>query len=187
MTINIYNISNYDEILIENKTLVILDIDETIFKFNNIDYQWWIDNINRYIKLGYDYVVAEKIVYKKWINYIKISNPILLDKDKLFELFIRLEKTNSHLIILSARTEDIRELTHNNLLQCGIKIDDYNLFLTKNKGDMINKLLLNEYIDYKNVIFIDDLEKNIIDVKDKLNYFNNNYNIKLYWLKHINL
>ena len=51
MTINIYNISNYDEIIIKEKSLVISDI----------DYQWWIDNINNYEKLGY--INAQDIIY----------------------------------------------------------------------------------------------------------------------------
>lgn len=187
MPINIYNISNYDEIIIEENSLVILDIDETIFKFEEINYQWWTDNINKYFNLGYEYDEADKIVYKKWINHIQLTEPILLDRDKLFELFHKIEQSNSNLIMLSARTENIRKLTHYNLEQCGIKINDCNLFLSKNKGDMINELLLNQYKNYKNIVFIDDLEKNIIDVKEKLVCLYFIHNIKLYWLKHINL
>lgn len=185
MPINIYNISNYDEIILRENSLLIFDIDETIFKFKNIDYQWWIDNIEIYTNLGYNYEDANDIVYNEWIEHIQKNDPILLDKDKLFNLFDKIKKSNSHLIMLSARIESTRDLTHNNLQHCGIKIEDYNLYLSKEKGDMINKLLSNEYKNYKNIIFLDDLEKNILDVKNKLSSFQ--YQLDLYHLKHINL
>jgi hypothetical protein len=184
MTRNIYNISNYDEIIIEEKSLVILDIDETIFKFKNIDCQWWKDNIENYEKLGYNNNEANNLIYDVWTTYIQENDPILLDKDKLLDLFDRIEKSNSHLIMLSARTENIREITHNNLLKCNIKIDDSKLYFSKEKGYMINKLL-EKYDDYKNIIFVDDLEKNILDVKNKL--YNCEVMLNLYIIKHINL
>ena len=41
MPINIHQITNYDQITILHKSLVILDIDETILKFDGINYEWW--------------------------------------------------------------------------------------------------------------------------------------------------
>jgi predicted secreted acid phosphatase len=176
MPIKIHQISNYDQIIIKKKSLVILDIDETILKFDGFDNQWWEDQKKIY----------KDEVYNIWINNITNKDPILLDQELLFKLIKIIEDTNSKLIIVTARLEENRELTKQHLEKCQIKINNRDIYFTKQKGDIIYKLLINKYINYKNIIFVDDLQKNIDDIKDSLDNLQDK-SIDLYKITHINL
>ena len=50
-------------------TLLVLDIDETIIKFPNINQKWWDDNYGEQYKI-HEIKKARDIVLKKWINII---------------------------------------------------------------------------------------------------------------------
>ena len=178
MPINIHQIINYDQITILHKSLVILDIDETILKFDGINDEWW-ENEKKQENLQQD-------IYNKWIDYVTNNDPILLDQELLFKLIKIIEDTNSKLIIVTARLEENRKLTIQHLEKCQIKINSRDIYFTKQKGEIINKLLTNKYFDYNNIIFIDDLESNIIDVSNSLINLEDK-SIDLYKITHINL
>jgi len=177
MSINVHKITNYDQIIISQKSLVILDIDETILKFEGIDYKWWENEKKEN---------SQENVYNKWIKYVTNNDPILLDQYQLFQLIKTIEDTNSKLIIVTARLEKNRELTIQHLEKCQIKIDSNYIYFTKQKGAIINNLITNEYVNYDNIIFVDDLESNIIDVSFSLINIKDK-SIDLYKITHINL
>lgn len=215
MLINVHHINNYDQIHIDpkSKSLVVLDIDETIFKFENIDYKWWEDNYKKYANLGYDTNKSTEIICKEWIEYIEYRRPIMLDQIKFNELLDTIKNTDSKLIFLTARTEDMKNLTIKQLSESGIHFNgiiseqaktsstkvfenlhdhsfilaETDIYFSKNKGLMLKNLLEQTYTEFKNIIFVDDLERNISDVENNMLNIHINYKIDLYQLKHINL
>ena len=212
MLINVHHINNYDQIHIDpkSKSLVVLDIDETIFKFEDIDYKWWEDNYKKYADFGYDTNKSTEIICKEWIEYIESRRPIMLDQIKFNELLDTIKNTDSKLIFLTARTEDMKNLTIKQLSESGIHFNEItseqaktsstvnlqdnsfilaetDIYFSKNKGLMLKNLLEQTYTEFKNIIFVDDLERNISDVKKNMLDIHSKYKIDLYQLKHINL
>lgn len=175
----IKNIKNYDEIIIKNNSLIILDIDETIIKFNTINSTWWND-IKKYYELYHNKEKADNLALQDWINIISNEKPELLDEELFLDLLNRIELTNSKLILLTARDQTLNEITIQNIKDCNINIDSNNIYHSYPKG--LKVLELYNSHNYNNIIFVDDKLDNIKDVQDKLK----NNNINLYLITHQN-
>ena len=164
-------IHNYDEISILDNSLVFLDLDETIIRFPFINSNWWDKTIKAYELI--DINTADERAYKDWQHIITTYNPIILDEHQFSLLINRIVKTNSKIIILTARDEKLKDITKKHLNKCKIFIND--IFFSKNKGNTIEIIKQNH--KYKNIIFVDDNIKYINDVK-KINPEVITYHIK---------
>lgn len=151
------------ELLNNLKYLIICDIDGTILHF---------PNCNKDCREIIKDLSPRKEDYKKELQqlknmYINIKEPIHTDYDGFVDMLNKLNKTNSKLIFLTARTLESDILTKKHLRQIGIQPDDFEIHYTGtqiSKGEYIKK-----YIDlscWENIIFIDDYDSYIKSVTD---------------------
>ena len=167
-------ISNYDEIKVLNKSLVCIDLDETIIRFPGINQSWWENRKKAYDLI--DDLTSDQMAYKDWLNIIHTNTPKILDEIQFNKLMERVKITGSKIVIITARNNRLEELTIKHLLDCNINISD--VFYSNKKGDMVNQI---KRLHNGPIIFIDDIIRNINDVK------NINPEVTTYHMKHINL
>ena len=167
-------ICNYDEIIVLNNTLVCIDLDETIIHFPNVNQTWW-EKTKKMYNLLND-TTSDEMVYRDWISIIYNNIPTLLDEKQFNNLMERVKNTRSKLVIITARNIKLEEITHKHLMECNINISD--IYFSNKKGDIVNQI---KRLHNGPIIFIDDLIKNINDVK------NINPEVITYHMKHINL
>jgi hypothetical protein len=167
-------ISNYDEIIVLNKSLVCIDLDETIIHFPDINQTWW-ENTKKAYNLIND-LTSDEMAYKDWLNIISSNTPKMLDEIQFNKLMERVKNTRSKIVIITARNNNLEELTNKHLLECNINISD--VYYSHKKGDTVNQL---KRLYSGPIIFIDDIIRNINDVK------NINPEVTTYHMKHINL
>jgi uncharacterized HAD superfamily protein len=141
--------------------LLIFDIDETLLTYPEITNEWWKKTFMEFYNTnGNNYDEADKQSLIKWITHTDTHAPQYTDKDGLFDLLKRAAKYK--IICVSARSEEAREKTINNLSALNIPIHELYLVGDEHKSVIIKKLTENE--KYDDIIFIDDLESNITDV-----------------------
>ena len=167
-------ISNYDEIIVLNKSLVCIDLDETIIRFPGINQSWWENRKKAYDLI--DDLTSDQMAYKDWLNIIHTNTPKMLDEIQFNKLMERVINTRSKIVIITTRNNTLEELTIKHLLECNINISD--VFYSNKKGDMVNQI---KRLHNGPIIFIDDIIRNINDVK------NINPEVITYHMKHINL
>jgi hypothetical protein len=167
-------ISNYDEIVVLNKSLVCIDLDETIIRFPGINQDWWENTKKAYNLI--DDLTSDQMAYKDWIDIIHTNTPKILDEIQFNKLMERVKNTGSKIVIITARNNNLEELTIQHLLECNINISD--IFYSNKKGDTVNQI---KRLHNGPIIFIDDIIRNITDVKNK------NPEVTTYHMKHINL
>lgn len=61
--IKLTQINKFSEIEIIQNSLVVFDIDDTLIKFDGIDFKWWKNKFNKYYKLTKDYDLADKLSF----------------------------------------------------------------------------------------------------------------------------
>lgn len=171
-------ITKFDEITIIPNSLIVLDIDETLIKFNNIDNEWWKNGFNKIYEKIKDYDKTEKILNNKWIETILELEPILVDEN-IHDFIECATNTCCKIILLTARDENLYDITQQQLNKLNL-----NFFIThhnKNKGEYLKKLANEKYSYYKDIIVVDDLMSNLIDIKEQMSmdYKLHLYNIKI--------
>ncbi len=177
-----HSITSFNQVNIIPNSLIVLDIDDTILGFDGIDDKWWIDRIQYYMEKSYDYKTADHMALTDWINYIKVNKPKLLDKINFLEFLDSAYKLGCEVILLTARKECFKELTYQHVKDLDIDIETDKIYFNENKGIELKNILENKYTNYKNIIFIDDNIKNIINVQNT--FENVDYNTNLYKIYH---
>jgi hypothetical protein len=167
-------ISNYDEIVVLNKSLVCIDLDETIIYFPGVNQSWW-ENRKKAYNLIND-LTSDEMAYKDWLEIIHNNTPKMLDEIQFIHLLERVKNTGSKIVIITARNNKLEKLTIRHLLDCNINICD--IYYSYKKGDIVNQI---KRLHNGPIIFIDDIIRNINDVK------NINPEVITYHMKHINL
>jgi hypothetical protein len=147
-------IHNYDEIDVLPDSLVILDLDETLIQFDGMYEKWWEDNLIHSTELE---------VYRRWIQLISFTMPTMLDQFEFNNLIRRIERTNSRMVILTARSAKLCEITLQQLVYCNIILPLDDIYFSDKKGKMAHSI--QRRYTYSNVIFVDDKKSNIRDVK----------------------
>ncbi len=178
----IRTINSFRKINLKPKSLVVLDIDETILGFPTIPKNWWKNVFDNYYLLTNNFDTAEKLALKDWTNIIKKSKPIKLEPKQL-EIFITNTKDlDCELLILTARNPILTELTIKHLASIGI--DHSNVIHDKNKGRKLLNLVQTRYSHIDNIVFIDDLLSNLEDVQHHFKNHSDKYNLELYNIIH---
>jgi len=167
-------IKNYNEIEILPKSLVILDLDETIIRFPYITAKWW-ENTKKAYEL-IDEKTADTRAYNDWLYIINKYSPSLLDEYQFNELLKRIKNTNSSYIIVTARNIQLKDITIKHLENFNINCD---IYYSTDKAVTINAIKQNYLYNY--IIFVDDNQKYIKQVN------NLNPEIITYYMKHENL
>ncbi len=161
---NIININTFDEIIIKLKTLIICDIDETILKFDNINENWWKETFNNYYLKSKNYDYAEAKTLESWTHYIKTNKPKATDYKGLSNLFDKIAQTESKLIFVTARENNLANITKNHFDCINISNFDYSIYHIGGipKGEFIKSNIQTD--TFAQIIFIDDLISNLESV-----------------------
>lgn len=157
-------IKTFNDVALENNTLVICDIDDTLLSFEGITRDWWIRKIKKYKELhNANDIEADNLALDEWRKTISNQTPIFVDENGFKNMLDRIEKSNSKLIYLTARMSFMSEITKKNFKDLGIEYCDVHYTDKKTKSDyVLSNINLHEY---NKVIFIDDDVRNINDVE----------------------
>jgi hypothetical protein len=131
-----------------------MDLDETIIHFDGMYDTWWNDELK---------YLTELEVYRKWIQLISFNMPTMLDQYEFNNLLRRIEQTNSRMVILTARSSKLCEITLQQLVYCNIILPLDDIYFSVKKGKTAHSI--KRKYTYSNVIFVDDKKSNIKDVQ----------------------
>lgn len=148
-------IKSFLDVNIENKTLVICDIDDTLLKSHK--------NLNHFyqiIKSDFSDLSYGEILKNAW-DMMQVYNQIFgfthTDLYGFSNLLEKIKQTNSKIIFLTARTENSEEYTCKNFQDIGLDYHNFTTYYTNN--EKIKGQYIIDHIDtseYDAVIFIDD-------------------------------
>jgi hypothetical protein len=168
-------IHNYDQINLQDNTLLVMDFDETIIHYPCINRFWWEDTQNKYAQK--DPETAEKNTYNDWMAIIVKHKAQMLDAEEFNKLLVLVKNTNSTIVILTARHNKLTKITYDELKDCGIYNDIEQVYFSTKKGIVIKEIKH----DHKHIVFVDDTLSNINHVKY------HNPEATVYHMNHINL
>ncbi len=175
----ITQINSFDQIEIIPNSLVVFDIDDTLIKFDGIDLKWWKNKVKRYMVRTRDEKLAESMANADLIKIMNTCDPELVD-DQVHNFITRLTESNCQIILLTARDENLRELTCRHLESVNLNFDQ--IYFNENKGDELKKIVRENYPNISTIIMIDDMLSNLEDVKEK--FTDSQYDFKLYNIKY---
>ena len=170
-------ITKFNQIDIIPNSLIVLDIDETIIKFDNINKKWWRNTFDKYYSLTQDYDNADNLSLDECISYVTVTEPKLVD-DEIYRWFDSINKHDCDLIFLTARNASLKDITHLHLNKVNLSVDGNKIYFNRNKGDELFSIANKDYSHIKNIIVVDDVEHNLTDIKDK--FMDTCFNLHLY-------
>ena len=103
------------------------------------------------------------IIISNYIDYNNLIN-LINETNKSDES----NKLNNKIIIITARDEDMDNITRSQLKKLNVPINE--IYYTDDKAEIILNICENNIID--NIVFVDDLYGNINNVKDNCNKYN---------------
>lgn len=168
-------IKKFHQINVIPKSLIVLDIDETILKFEDINHKWWKSKINRYYKLTQSFDLADSMAHNDWVNLVFDMQPELVD-DKFHNFLEHINKHDCETILLTARNNKLKDLTNQHLNKVDLKFKK--IFFNENKGDELYNIVHNDFLHIENIIVVDDLLSNLTDIKNK--FLETKFNLYLY-------
>lgn len=162
-------IKTFNEIQISNPSLLVFDIDETILYYKSIKHDWWKNISDSHFYILGDRFKADMLTYVSWYNEICKSIPLHTDEIGMKNLLVRSKEHKCKIIFITARKEDSHEITVKHLNELGIEHDEiYYTNMVGNKGEVLNKIICDKYPDYNEYVFVDDLENNLLQVKEHI-------------------
>ncbi len=175
-------ISSFREIvnIINEETMLVLDIDETILHYTGINKEYWSAIYSTYIKELNDCEKAEERSLEEWTKLVKISRPKHTDEEGITILFEKIKNTKAILFFLTARKHEMMDETQAHFEELGLPKNATIFYNAKNKGARLKEIIdlgnlgdgLESTVcaDLKNykIVFVDDLDKNLISVKKTL-------------------
>jgi hypothetical protein len=171
----ITNITRFNQIEIIPSSLIVFDIDETLIKFDGIDTRWWKSKFNKYYKQTQNYDLSEYLSHQEWIKIVSLCKPDLVDEN--IHSFVEEAKTkNCHIILLTARTNNLKDLTIQHIKDAGFSFE--HIYFDNEKGNALSKIINDSYANVKNIIVVDDLKQNLDDINSKVS--STKYNLQLY-------
>jgi len=161
--INTFDMVN--EIIIPN-TLILSDIDETILFYEDINPKWWKEKNEYYMNIYGDNELSQIQCLDDWFKYIQHNKPLHTDKVGFENMLKKIEETNSTLMFVTARNPKFQKITQEHFDHLYIDNLKYEVHYLAgcSKGDFIKDNI--DISKYDQVIFIDDLVKNIKSVSD---------------------
>ena len=149
-------IHTFYSIDISQNSLVLCDIDDTLLVFPKCPEAFYNEAYDYYTNIGYNAHLTKKFIYNDWELNRYFKKPSITDKEGFFHLLERIEKTNSTLCFLTARSGFYHQKTINDLEKVNINGNKFKIYYTNGsvKGDYIKQNI--NLLDYNNVIFVDD-------------------------------
>lgn len=172
----IKEINKYEQIKIIPNSLIVLDIDETLIRFENIDKNWWNVEFAKINIITNNEVLTEKMLLNEWLNIVSNSKPLLVD-NCIHEFVENAKQNGCKIILLTARNNKLFELTLKHLQE--VNLNFTHVYFNENKGDELLRIINEEFTKYNNIIVVDDLIKNLNDIEEKIKTFNDS-NTNLY-------
>ncbi len=161
------SITSFTEIDIHSPTLIVFDVDDTILRYEHIDREWWRAISDRHFAEHGDRLKADMLTYVSWHDEICATQPLHTDEDGIKDLLERAKKYNCKIIFLTARKEESHDITSKHLSALGIEHDEiYYGNITGNKGEILNRVIIEKYPHFHDYIFVDDVESNVLKVKE---------------------
>lgn len=157
---NYRKIHDFDKIkIIDDETLYIFDIDETLMVYDGIDKKWWKKNIRSR---------PEEEVLEDWIEHVTNNEPKHTAEESFRNLLNNIgfgdDNNKNNVICLTARKEVLKDLTEKHLLQIGVNNIPVYYSNGNCKGKKLQEIVKNEYPLTKNIVFVDDNKKNLAAV-----------------------
>ena len=171
-------IRRFNQITIVANSLVVFDIDETLIKFDGIDYKWWQNKAKKFLIQTRDNKLAEQMANEELRQKLSTIPPELVDPD-IFQFIQRLQEANCQIILLTARKGELRDMTPAHLSSVGLSFE--HIYYNENKGDQLLQLVSTTYNQFHDIIVVDDMKPNLTDIETKLSGLEVNlhlYNIK---------
>lgn len=160
-------INSFYEVELKSNALIMIDIDDTIMKYETLGKMWWRNTFDKYYEKHGDYDLADKNTLDEWRTRINEENPVYVDKSGLFDLFERAQKMKSKIILLTARCENLKEITIDHLNRLEIYFEEIYFSSNVEKGIVLKKLKKDVYQEYEHVICIDDHLPNLESIFNK--------------------
>lgn len=166
------------------KTLVALDIDETMLYFPSGmgSQEWWDDKMSHYYSIYNCMDTADKHVVQEWYKCAATEPVEHTDKDGLVRMINEARAEGNIIIAVTARdnkNEGIASITDKQLADLGIQLDTVTIpdspchhqngvFYAgeMSKGDVIVSVA--KFLGVETVLFFDDVERNIVAVESAL-------------------
>jgi hypothetical protein len=168
-------VSDFSNIkVIEQDTLYVFDIDETLMVYDGIDKCWWLNKFK-------EPEANEEQIVSEWIQHIAINEPKHTHKASFDTLIEQINVNNNKIICLTARKKCLKDITEKHLEQIGVTDIPIHYSHGQSKGDILLEIL-KDYPEVKNVVFIDDNKINLISVNKAL--MENKSDINVYCYKY---
>lgn len=162
-------IKSFKEIEIVDSTLIVFDIDDTILRYEYINHDWWKKISDQHYAEHGDRLMADMLTYTSWHDEICSAQPLHTDEDGLNDLLQRAKNHNCKIIFLTARKDESHGITAKHLKDLGIEHDEiYFSNIIGNKGEILNRVITEKYPDYQDYVFVDDVEANVLKVKENV-------------------
>lgn len=166
---------------IQRTDIVVFDIDNTILEpIQTIGSdQWYEYTLEEYKKDGFDSASAQDRTAKDWalVQYATQVRPV----ETLTPLLIKnLQDRGVLVITLTARPNDLKPITMNQLESIGVNVESTKALFAngQNKGVLLNDYLKANNLHPARLIFVDDKQKNVKNMDDafaKREFANINY------------
>lgn len=148
--------NSFRDIFIPNNGLVVLDVDDTVMLFKEMGRTWWAEREAELIALHGP--KGRELVMREWIHGAHLYTPVLTDPDEFPQFLQRVFDADAHLIFLTARSAELRELTEFHLTSCGVIVESENIYFSREKGAALRSIVQSQ--GFNDVVFIDDMERN---------------------------
>jgi len=148
--------------VIQERSLIVLDIDETFLWFPTINEIWWKELLHS-LQTKYGPETSHILARKEWERVVSNEAPVQTDMVGFRNLNDRIRDTKSKLIFMTARLESIAPLTRKHLRDCGVS-SDIEVHYTTGKGETLRHIMQRNPM-CSEVIFVDDKVSNIYDVQ----------------------
>jgi hypothetical protein len=164
---NLKEINSFDQIPIDlPNTLVICDIDDTLLHFPGLTSEKYKEILEYFNSINTDQKIALNNANNYWFKIFYQTVPIHTDKNGFSRLLSRLDAKSGGLCFLTARPghQSNIEFTRSNFYSLNLNYDVFKIYYswTIPKGEFIKNQI--NLTDYTNIIFIDDMEYNLLNV-----------------------
>lgn len=157
-------ISSYKDIIIRPHSLYVFDIDDTLLHFPEFPRAWWKETTQKY--KDECEVTADDKAHAEWMGAVEIRPGVACDKDGFVDVYRKIIDSESKVILLTARPASMKDLTLRHLCEGLWEFDPKHVYFDKEKGEMLRKIVEENYKDIKHITFVDDYEKNIVSVRN---------------------
>ena len=158
-------IKTFRDVPVPTKALVVLDIDDTVMRFEELGRGWWAKKETELTKLVGKAKAREEVM-REWVSGAHIYKPILTDPEDFPKFLTRVFDAGAHLVFLTARSAELRQLTEFHMSACDIAVESERIYFSREKGAAVKSIVGSG--GFSKVVFIDDMEHNIESVLSEL-------------------